>query len=147
VLSTRRMAMNLRRLSGIGAGAAAALASASAFAASEGGMPQLNFHDFPPQVAWLAITFIVLYVIMAKFALPRAANVLETRNNRIKSDLDRATALKSESDKVIAAYEKALTDARNNAASVARETAASLAQKSSERQTKLGADLAGRIKT
>jgi F-type H+-transporting ATPase subunit b len=125
----------------------AALAAAPALAAeASGGMPQLNFKDFPPQLVWLLITFAALYFIMAKLALPRVAEVLQMRADRIKTDLDQAASLKAETDKMIAAYEKALADARNQAAGVARDTAAALAQKSGERQAKVGADLAVRIK-
>jgi F-type H+-transporting ATPase subunit b len=122
-----------------------ALAAAPALAA-EGGMPQLNFHDFAPQVVWLVITFGLLYIVMTKVALPVTGQVLEMRANRIKSDLDRATSLKAESDKVIATYEKALTDARNQAATVSRETANALAAQAAERQSKVGSALAERIK-
>ena len=125
--------------------AASVLAAAPALAAS-GGMPQLNFHDFPPQLVWLLITFVALYLVLSKVALPKVGEVLQMRSDRIKGDLDRAAALKSETDTIIAAYEKALTDARNNAAAVARDTAASLAKISAERQGKVSADLTARIK-
>lgn len=123
-----------------------ALAAGPALA-SEGGMPQLNFHDFPPQLVWLGISFVVLYVLMAKVALPQVGNVLQARADRIKGDLDRAAALKAETDTIIATYEKALADARNQAAAVSRDTAAALAARSAERQAKVGADLTARIKT
>lgn len=127
---------------------AAALAAAPALAAEggSGGMPQLNFKDFPPQIVWLLITFVVLYIVMAKLALPRVAEVLQMRSDRIKADLDQAASLKAETDKMIATYEKALADARNQAAAVSRDTAAALAQKSGERQAAVGNDLAARIK-
>jgi F-type H+-transporting ATPase subunit b len=115
--------------------------------AAEGGMPQLNFHDYPPQLVWLLISFVVLYVLMARVALPKVGEVLQMRADRIKNDLDRASALKAETDQVIAVYEKALSDARNQAAAVSRDTAAALAQKAAERQSKVGADLATRIKS
>lgn len=137
-----------RVLAGAGLLVAAALAAAPALAAeASGGMPQLNFKDFPPQLVWLLITFVVLYVVMAKLALPRVAEVLQMRADRIKTDLDKAASLKAETDKMIATYEKALTDARNQAAAVARDTAGALAQKSGERQATVGADLAARIKS
>ena len=66
----------------------------------------------------------VLYVVMANVALPRVGEVLKTRADKISGDLDRATALKAESDQAIATYEKALADARAQAATVSRDTAA-----------------------
>ncbi|HEX9489392.1 MAG TPA: F0F1 ATP synthase subunit B' [Stellaceae bacterium] len=135
----------MRRTVSTAAAAFAGLAGAPALAA-EGGMPQLNFHDFPPQLVWLAITFIILYVVMAKVALPRVGGVLQMRADRIKDDLDRAAALKEQTDRTIAAYEKARADARNQAVAVGRQTAAGLAQKAAERQAKVGAELTAKIK-
>ena len=68
------------------------LAAAPALAAS-GGMPQLNFHDFPPQLVWLLIVFAALYLVLSKVALPKVGEVLQMRADRIKGDLDRAAAL------------------------------------------------------
>lgn len=126
--------------------AAGTLAAAPALAAS-GGMPQLNFHDFSPQLVWLLITFVALYLVLSKVALPKISEVLQMRSDRIKGDLDRAASLKSETDKIIAAYEKALADARNQAAAVSRDTAASLAKIAADRQAKVNTDLTARLKS
>lgn len=85
-------------------------------------MPQLDFSSWPPQLIWLAITFVVLYFLMARVALPRIANVLEQRRDRIASDLDEAARLKSETEDAIAAYEAALAEARGKAHAIASET-------------------------
>lgn len=144
----RRMPGRTLARGGLLAGAVALMAApALAAEGGSGGMPQLNFGDFPPQLVWLGITFIVLYMVMARLALPRVAEVLQMRADRIKGDLDRAAALKADTDKMIATYEKALADARNQAAGVARDTASVLAQKSGERQAAVGADLTARIKS
>ena len=85
-------------------------------------MPQLELHDFAPQLIWLAVTFIALYLIMARVALPRIATVIEERRDRIASDLDKAEQLKKKTEEAIASYEESLAEARNNAHAIAQET-------------------------
>jgi len=139
----------MRRWNSVRGLAAMALAAMArpALAAESGGMPQLNVHDFAPQLVWLAILFVALYVLMSRVGLPRVGAALQLRADRIKEDLDRAATLKDETEKIVAAYEKARSEARNKAAAVSRETAEAVAKKSAERQTKVGEELAGKIKS
>jgi F-type H+-transporting ATPase subunit b len=85
-------------------------------------MPQLEFGDFAPQLVWLTLTFIALYFLMARVALPRIATVLEERRDRIANDLAQADQLRRETDQAIAAYEKALADAKAKANTIAQQT-------------------------
>lgn len=87
-----------------------------------GGLPQLHAPDFAPQLFWLAVTFVLLYWIMAKVALPRIGEVIEERRDRIQRDLAAAERLKTETDKALQTYEKALSDARGSASAIARQT-------------------------
>jgi F-type H+-transporting ATPase subunit b len=81
-------------------------------------MPQFDPTFFPSQIFWLAVTFVALYLIISRFAIPRVGEILEQRARLIQDDLDRATRLKAESDAAIAAYEKAMADARAQARDV-----------------------------
>lgn len=84
--------------------------------------PPFDATTFASQLVWLAITFVVLYVLMAKVALPRLGSIIENRQKRIEGDIAEAGALKGQADTALAAYEKALADARTNAQAIANET-------------------------
>ena len=88
----------------------------------QGVFSPLDVGTFPSQLVWLALTFILLYVLMAKIALPRIGAILAERAKRIADDLGAAQALKERSDAAHAAYEKALADARGRAQGIANET-------------------------
>jgi F-type H+-transporting ATPase subunit b len=81
--------------------------------------PPFDATTFASQLLWLAITFVLLYYIMAKVAIPRIAGILEGRRDRIAGDLDAAEQFKGESEQALAAYEKALAEARSNAGRIA----------------------------
>ena len=87
-----------------------------------GGFPPFNSHTFPSQLIWLAIFFVLLYALMAKWALPQVGRVIERRQKLIEDDIAEAGQLKAQSDQAVAAYEKALADARARAQTIANET-------------------------
>lgn len=105
-------------------------------------MPQLDYHDWAPQLIWLAISFAALYLIMARLALPRIATVLEERRDRIATDLDQAEQLKKETEEAIAAYEQALAEARGRAHTIAQETRDKLSAEVEAERAELEAKLA-----
>jgi F-type H+-transporting ATPase subunit b len=82
---------------------------ASASNASGPKLPQLDIETYASQIFWLIVTFIVLYFLVAKIAMPRIAEVLEGRQERIEDDLDKAETLKKEAYLVRVEYEKKLT--------------------------------------
>jgi F-type H+-transporting ATPase subunit b len=93
--------------------------------------PPFDATTFASQLLWLAITFAVLYYLMARVAVPRIAGIIEDRRDRIASDLDMADRLKTDSEEALAAYEKALAEARAKAFAIA-ETAREEARASVE---------------
>src|ERR1700742_2476975 len=87
-----------------------------------GVFPPFQAQTFASQLIWLAIAFVLLYVLMSKLALPRVASIIEARQNKIDGDIAEAGRLKTQSDDAVAAYEKALADARARAQAIANET-------------------------
>ena len=108
-------------------------------------MPQLDYHTFVPQLVWLAITFVVLYILMSRLALPKVRAAIEGRRHHLDNDLRRAAALKEEAETALAAYRKTLADARAGAQETLRRTGEKLAAEAAERQRQLAATLAEQI--
>jgi F-type H+-transporting ATPase subunit b len=84
--------------------------------------PPFNSETYASQLFWLVICFAFLFVMMWKFALPRIGAIIDERQQRMAGDIAEAGRLKGESDAAIAAYEKALADARARAQAIANET-------------------------
>lgn len=124
--------------------AVAALVAGEATAA-EGGMPQLNFHDFAPQVVWLVIAFAALYLAMSRLAIPAVADTLAKRQGKIQSDLDAAEKASEETRALVEAYEKRLADAREAARRLTRERAEADSTQTAARLTELGERLGARV--
>ena len=90
--------------------------------AGQKAFPPLQSENFPSQLVWLTISFVLLYVLMSKVALPRIGAILADRSKRISDDLAAADRLKEQSNAAHAAYEKSLADARARAQGIASET-------------------------
>ena len=110
-----------------------------------GGFPPFQKDTFASQLLWLALVFVALYLLMARLALPRVGAILENRRLRIEGDLAAAQRLKDESDAAIAAYEKALADARGRAQTLANETRQRAAAEAEASRKSLDATLNARI--
>jgi F-type H+-transporting ATPase subunit b len=112
-----------RSVSGAFAAGLAVLVANGAALAKEGasGMPQLNVHDFAPQLVWLSIAFVALYFVMSRLAVPRIEDTLAKRQAKIQGDLDAAEKANEETRALVADYEKRLADAREDARRLTRE--------------------------
>lgn len=106
-----------------------------------GGFPPFQSQTFASQLVWLAIAFVLLYVLMSKLALPRVASIIQNRQKHVADDLAEAARLKNDSDAAVAAYEKALADARVRAQAIATETRERQAAEAEKRRKTLESEL------
>jgi len=108
-------------------------------------MPQLDVAMFVPQIAWLVITFITLFLIVWKGVVPRIGGALEMRQRKIEGTLDKAAKFKSDAEAVIEAYEKTLANARVEAQLVIAQMKSELDSLSAKRQQELDRKIAVQI--
>ncbi|PWR22971.1 F0F1 ATP synthase subunit B' [Zavarzinia aquatilis] len=126
--------------------ATAAVSPALAEGAEKKGLPQLRFEDFPPQIFWLVISFVVLLVLLSTLVLPKLQGTIEGRKAKLEGDLATAVSLKDEAAAAIAAYEKALAAARQRANAIAAEAKAQIEAAAAARKAELEAKLAEEAK-
>jgi F-type H+-transporting ATPase subunit b len=107
--------------------------------------PPFESEFFPSQLVWLAITFVLLYVLMSRIALPRIGAIMAERSKVISDDLATADQLKERSNAAAAAYEKALADARGRAQGIAAATREQQARETEDLHKRLEAQLHERI--
>jgi F-type H+-transporting ATPase subunit b len=100
---------------------------------------------YPSQIFWLVVFFGLLYLLMSRVALPRMAAVLERRHKAIEADLSKASALKTETETAIAAYEKSLADAKAGAQAIAADTRARIGSEVDAERAALDKTLAAKI--
>ena len=111
----------------------------------KGAFPPFQSQTFASQLVWLVIAFVLLYVLMAKVALPRVGAIIESRQKRIADDIADAGRLKQQSDEAVTAYEKALADARARAQVIANETRDRQAAAADARRKTLEAELNSKL--
>ena len=71
---------------------------------AEAGMPQLDPKYWASQAFWLVLVFVILYISLSKFYLPKIKSNLDNRENKIKEDLENANKFKEQSEVKLKEY-------------------------------------------
>lgn len=90
-------------------------------------MPQFDFSNFIPQIAWLAVFFVILYFGIVQLTLPKLGRTVEAREAQVAGDIDHAAQAKDEADQVDTAYHADIAEAQEKSRAVvssARDKAA-----------------------
>jgi F-type H+-transporting ATPase subunit b len=126
---------------------AALLAAAPAVAAEPGGggLPQLDSHTFPSQIFWLIVCFALLYWLLKTKAIPRIADILETRQDRISADLDRASRLRTDAEAALKKHDRVVAEAQAEAQRRVREAQERIAAELARHQAQLDAEVARKL--
>lgn len=142
-----------RRAAAMVAALAPFLVATAAFAAETAehgeahqvGMPQLDSSTFASQIFWLIVAFATLYYLLKTKALPRVGEILETRQDRIAADLDRAARLRADAEEALRRHESVVAEAQSNAQARIREAQERMSADVASQQAAHDADLARKL--
>ena len=108
-------------------------------------MPQMEFADYFPQIAWSIFAFATLYFLMAKLALPRITDILESRQRRLDQDLELAEELRDEATVALAGYESLMAAAHAKTEIILSEARETLQCETAQRLDALKAQLESKV--
>ena len=86
--------------------------------AAEAGMPQLDPTYWASQAFWLILVFLILYIAISKFYLPKIKDNLDNRENKIKEDLEYANKFKEQSEAKAKEYDIILMNAKKEVSKI-----------------------------
>lgn len=116
-----------------------ALVATTAHASS---LPQMDPTWYPNQLLWLALSFIALYITVARFIAPAIQSVLTTRENAISEAIREAERAKHAAESTRGNVESASNDARHRAAEILAQAQAENSRDATEAAAKLERELA-----
>jgi F-type H+-transporting ATPase subunit b len=88
-------------------------------------MPQFDFHHvFWPQVAWLAVFFVILYFGIVGPTLPKLGKVVTERENKVTGDIASAETAKATADQLAAEHAAGIASAQDKARALTAEARA-----------------------
>jgi|MDSZ01.2.fsa_nt_gb F-type H+-transporting ATPase subunit b len=82
-------------------------------AESQGGMPQLNPDSFVSQIFWLTIFFVLLFVSLHYFFLPRIHNLRSQREKTVENYLTETKKLNEQIENIIKQIENELNEGKS----------------------------------
>jgi F-type H+-transporting ATPase subunit b len=80
--------------------------------AAEAGMPQLDPTYWASQAFWLILIFTSLYLALSNLFIPKIKDSIDSRENKIKDDLDEAQKLKNLAEQKLKEYELSIENAK-----------------------------------
>lgn len=75
----------------------------------------------PNEIIWGGLAFLILLILMWKFALPSVRKMMDQRTERIREDLEKAEQARTEAEAIKADYERQLAESRAEGARIVEE--------------------------
>jgi|TARA_Y100000992_G_C21150213_1_gene435856 F-type H+-transporting ATPase subunit b len=79
---------------------------------AEAGMPQLDPKYWASQAFWLILIFLTIYLLIAKIFIPKIKGNIDTREDKMRKDLEEAKTFREEAEKKLKLYEELIKKAK-----------------------------------
>jgi F-type H+-transporting ATPase subunit b len=73
------------------------------------------------EIIWGALSFLILFIVLAKFAWPALKKGLDERAAKIRGSLDDAEATRQQAQQILDEYQRQLADAKSESARIIEE--------------------------
>ena len=114
--------------------------------AAEAGMPQLDSKYWLSQSFWLILIFVILYLSISKFFIPKIKDNLDDREKKIKENLDKAKEFSELADKKNLDYENEISKAKKEVIRIITESKKQLDKSISQKKEGFEKELEKEIK-
>lgn len=89
------------------------------FLAAGGGLNLLDVN--PGLVIWTLVTFLIVVLVLKKFAWDKILKALDDRTDGIQSEIGKATSLRAEAEKVLTDYQEKVAKSKDEALAIINE--------------------------
>ena len=115
--------------------------------AAEAGMPQLDPTYWASQAFWLILIFTALYLALSNLFIPKIQDNIDSRENKIKDDLDEAQKLKNLAEKKLKEYELSVENAKKEVQKIIFESKNELSSQIQVKKKEFEKEIENEIKT
>jgi F-type H+-transporting ATPase subunit b len=109
---------------------------------ASGGLPQFDLSQWPGQMVWMLLIFLVLYGLFAWVFVPKVGGTIAAREDKIGGDIGEARRLRDEAEAEAKVAAEDLAQARARAQRLGADAKAAAAAEAAKRQAEEEARLA-----
>ena len=115
--------------------------------AAEAGMPQLDPTYWASQAFWLILIFTLLYLALSNLFIPKIRDGIDSRENKIKNDLDEAQKIKKLAEQKLKEYEQSIENAKKEVQKIIFESTNELNTEIQNKKKEFEKEIENEIKT
>jgi F-type H+-transporting ATPase subunit b len=115
--------------------------------AAGAGMPQLDPTYWASQAFWLILIFTALYIALSNLFIPKIKNSIDSRENKIKDDLDEAQKLKNLAEQKLKEYDLSIENGKKEVQKIIFESKNKLNSEIQSKKKKIEKEIENEVRS